>query len=82
MQCHLIFIMRLIFSKPHIDELARSTHWQATNFFVSFRLMKECIASLSTHETFLPLILALRYKKLGLGARLLALPQNQCLTFK
>jgi hypothetical protein len=43
------------------------------NFLVSFRLIKECVASLSTDETFLPFILASRYNKLGLGLRLLAL---------
>jgi len=43
------------------------------NFLVSFRLIKECVASLSTDETFLPLIWASRYKRFGLGARLVAL---------
>jgi hypothetical protein len=73
MQFHLIYIMRLILSKPHIDELAQSTRRQTRNFNVSFRHMKECIASLSTHETFLPLILTSRYNRLGLALRLLAL---------
>jgi hypothetical protein len=43
------------------------------NFLMSFRLMKECVASLSSHKTFQPFIWASRYQRLGLGARLLAL---------
>jgi hypothetical protein len=45
----------------------------SSNFVMTFRLMKECVAYLSTHETFLPLIWASRYKRLGLGLRRLAL---------
>ena len=46
------------------------------NSFVSFGLMKECVASLSNHETLLPLIRAMMYKRFGLGLRLLALATN------
>ena len=73
MQRHLIYIMRLILSKPHIDGLAELYAPASSNFYMSFRLMKGCVASLSTHETFLPLNWASRYKRLGLGTRLLAL---------
>ena len=34
---------------------------------MNFRLKKECVASLSTHKTFLPFIWASRYRILGLG---------------
>jgi len=72
MQRHLIYFMRLILSKPHINRLARSTRRQAPTSLWSLGSWK-CVASLSTHETFVPLIWASRYKRLGLGVRLLAL---------
>lgn len=44
------------------------------NSFVSFRLIKECIACLATkHRIFLSFIWTSRYKKLGFSLRLLAL---------
>ena len=43
------------------------------NLLMSFRLMRDYVASLSTYETFLPSAWASRYKRLGLGLRLLAL---------
>ena len=67
-----------LFQTVHHSQMA---HWWACPLYasaspsslVSFGLMKECVASLSTHETCLPFIWASRYKRLGLGLRLLAL---------
>jgi len=77
-------IIRSHATPPHLFHAAhpfQTAYWWACplyapaspNFLVRFRLMKECVASLSTHDTFLPLIWASRYNKLGLGLRLLAL---------
>ena len=77
-------IVRLHATPPYLVHGAhcfQTAYWWACplkapaspNFLVSFRLMKECVASLSTDETFLPLIWTSRYKRLGLGTRLLAL---------
>ena len=43
--------------------------------------MKECVASLSIHETSLPLIRAMIYKRLGLGLILRALAIDPPFTF-
>jgi hypothetical protein len=77
-------IIRSHATLPHLYHAAhpfQTAYWwtcplstpASPNFLMSFRIMKECIASLSTHEIFLPLIWASRYKRLGLGVRLLTL---------